>query len=1480
MFAPGRLVVAWLVLFFSVAAHSQGVISTFAGTDALFPSDGQPAIQARFGTLIAATADRQGNVYLADLDAAIVARIGTDGFVRVVAGNGIRTVGGDGGPATKASLGSSGPMAVDSSGNLYLVDNINNQVRKVSADGTITRFAGTGEAGFSGDGGPATRARLNLGSGTAGIATDSSGNVYFSDRGNLRIRRVAPDGTISTFAGTGPVIPGQPGDGSPALNVAINPGFLLFDSAGALLFCDGNRVRKVLPSGIVAPVAGLGPGGFSGDGDAAISALLRGPNSLAQDSNGNLFIYDFGNARVRRVDRNGTITTVAGNGQLGFSGDGGPAVQARLASFSNGGIVTDPAGNLLIADSSNARVRKVTPAGLISTIAGIGSTFVGEGAPATSANIPSPSGIALDAAGNLYIADQNLNRALRVTADGIIRTLAGQGDAGSSGDGGPAILAQLNGPRKIALDAAGNIYIAELSNHKVRRISPAGVITTFAGTGASGYSGDNLPATSATLTNPFAVAADRQGNIYIADTGNGRIRKVAPDGIITTVAGNGISAYAGDGGPATQGSFRNAIALGIDSAGSLYIVDAADHRIRKVTNRIISTVAGIGTAGFSGDGGPATAAALRTPEGIAFDSAGNFYIADALNHRIRKVTPGGIISTVAGVGTQGFSGDGGPPLAAQINLPFDVAIDGSGNLFIAEVANGRIRVVRSAAPSFTVAPATLSFSGTSGGAPSAGQPIALTPTTAGLSYAVSANAPWLTVTPASGFMPVAVQAVADPSTLAPGKYTGVITFTAPNALPAARSVDVTFNVQQLIPPKLSASPAALSFALTNQSAPQSQTLRVSNDGAGSLSFTATASTSSGGTWLKVSAGGGAATPSAPFALTVTADSKGLAPGTYSGQVALVASSQSLIVPVTFSVSAVPQTILLSQTGLTFVAVASGGRVPSDTVGILNTGQGAMNWTAKASTLKAGPAWLSVTPASGTTTAGSLSVPLIEIAVDATGLAAGDYYGQVRIDAPGASNSPQSVSVVLTVLPAGSNPGPVVRPTGLIFTGVAGGSSPSSQDALISNVTSSAVNYVSGRLTSDGANWLLQAPVSGAVAPDAPTRIVVQTDLTSLSPGIRRGVVTLLFLEDGNTRNVNLLLNVLPSAASSAARTAGGCSPTRLLAVFTLLPDNFVVPVAWPTPVELRVADDCGNALTGGSVAVSFSNGDPPISLAPLGDGRWAATWQPRNGQVSQVTVTATAQDPSGNLRGSAQATGGLRANPSPPVISSGAVLSAASFAPQAPLSPGSLIAIFGSHLADTVALAPSLPWSKELAGSTVVLAGRALPLQYASDGQINAIIPYDVPVNTQQQLIVQRGSSYAVPESVTLSAAEPAIFTTSQSGSGQGLIVDVDTNLVDRRHPATPGDAIVIYCTGLGAVDSAVEAGTATPLALFRTVAPVEVTVGGVKANVLFAGLTPQYTGLYQVNAQIPAGVVPGEAVPVTVAMAGRQSLAVTIAIR
>ena len=1030
-----------------------------------------------------------------------------------------------------------------------------------------------------------------------------------------------------------------------------------------------------------------------------------------------------------------------------------------------------------------------------------------------------------------------------------------------------------------------------------------GTITTVAGNTFQGYSGDGGPATQATLNLPQDVTWDNSGNLYISDFGNNVIRRVSTNGIISTVVGNGQATYAGDGGSALQASLNQPRGLAFDATGNLFIVDWGNARIRRFsTNGTISTFAGGGTTVVTTVPVPATQAALGSPQGIVVDQSGNVYFSDAHQNRVYEVSATtGNIFVVAGNGKYGFTGDGGPATLAELNAPAGLALDASGNLLIADSLNNRIREILVSPPVLNSSPASLSFTAKSAGALTDSQTLSIGSNVSGLLYSLTATTTtggnWLNASVSTGTIPAAVKIQADPSALAPGTYQGSIAISAPNANPPNQTVAVIFTVSNPDLPQLGVGAKFLTYSFVQGASPSSQSLSVTNQGGGSLSFSASVSTGSGGNWLGVSPSSGAATPALPASLTVQADPTGLAPGTYTGTVTVAGGAAGAIgIPVTTTVSGIPRKLLLSQAGLKFTTVFHGGAPLTQSFAVINSGQGDLNWTVQANTLPSGGAWLTVTPASGASTAGTSLPPVVNVAIDPSTLAPGEYYGQIQVSSADADNSPQNVTVVLDVLSAGSDPGPEVRPTGLVFTG-ASGSSPSSQNVMISDLTSTTISYSSGRVTEDGQNWFVNAPTNDTVAPNQPVQVVVQPDFTHLSPGVYNGVLTLYF--NGVARTVNILSIVTGNSSSQGSgevplavtgvHDAGGCSLPKGLYLSFTSPDASTKPVATqPVKVQISVKDNCGTAMQTGGVTLSFSNGDPSLSLKQSSTGVWETSWQPRSAVPAQVTMVATALETE-TLFGQNTFTvtlqpGGTtpQSGGTTPVVSSG-VLNSASLVSNPLIAPGGLVTVIGQGLADgctTSSLDP--PLNTQVVGTQVFLDNTPLALSYActdsTHDQVNAQVPYNLAVNSPHQLIVQRDQALSVPVDVSVASAQPAVFTVSANGVGPAYIFPIraDGNQgdtpVSASAPAKAGDLVLIQCAGLGLVAPSVGLGQATPSTpSAQTLNPVLVSIGGQSAQVLSASLIPNRVGVYGVQVVVPAGLSPGDQ-PVVLTVAGQSS--------
>ena len=618
-------------------------------------------------------------------------------------GTGESGYGGDGGKATEARLKLPAGLTIDRKGNLYIADRNNHRIRKVDSRGNITTVAGNGTAGFSGDGGKATEAQLSR---PSGVAVDDKGNLYIADRSNDRIRVVNSKGIITTFAGDG--VDGFKGDSGPAAQAQLSKPFgLALDKKGNLYIADrgNNRVRRINPQGIIHTVAGDGGFFFMGDNGPAYRASIAGPTGVAVDKNGVLYIADRNNNRIRSVDTQGMIRTIAGTGHQDYNGDSEMARDTNLhLPF---GVALDQDGKLLVVDRSHYRIRRVdTRRGGITTVAGNGiKMFAGDGGPATGAKLSFPHGIAVDKKDNLVISDKGHYRIRRVTQDGIIQTIAGNGIRGNIGDDLPVLEASIYGATSLKLNGKGEIFIVSPSGFTslIRKVDEKGIMRKVMGTvdkdylesiAKSKYKGKVQTGELAIITTFSDIAFDPKGNMFISDRLNHQIRKVSAKGEITTIAGTGESAYYGDGGPASEAAFRDPGALTTDKEGNLYIADGANNMIRKIdTKGIVSTVGGNGNHENSGDGGPALKAGIRNMDYLAMSPSGELHIAGMNSHVVRKITKDGKIATVAGTGYQGYFGDGGPGPKAMLKSPSAVTFDSKGNLYISDMGNNRIRKV-------------------------------------------------------------------------------------------------------------------------------------------------------------------------------------------------------------------------------------------------------------------------------------------------------------------------------------------------------------------------------------------------------------------------------------------------------------------------------------------------------------------------------------------------------------------------------------------------------------------------------------------------------------------------------------------------------------------------------------------------------------------------------------------------------------------
>jgi sugar lactone lactonase YvrE len=560
---------------------------------------------------------------------------------------------------------------------LYVADTYNNTIRKITPAGVVSTLAGSAGVAGSADG-IGTAARFDH---PYSVAADSAGNVYVADTFNYTIRKITPAGQVSTLAGSAGAYGSADGMGAAASFAA--PGSVATDGAGNVYVADtnNNAIRKITPAGVV--------------GTLVVAATFNSPKGVATDSAGNVYVADL-NFTIRKIAPGGVVSTLAGSAGFTGSADG----TGTAASFNYPtSVATDTAGNVYVADARNNTIRKITPAGVVSTLAGSAGVAGSADGIGSAAGFDFPTGVATDSAGNVYVADTYNNAIRKITFRGGVSTLAGAAEAAGSADGvGPA--ASFLQPEGLATDSAGNVYVADTWNDMIRKITPAGMVSTIAGSPRYDGSNDGSGA-AARFFNPIGIAIDNTGTLYVADAVNSTVRKITPAGMVSTLAGSARVTGSADGSGAAA-RFNTPYGVAIDGAGNAYVADTYNNTIRVITPAgVVSTLAG--SAGVVGSAdGTGAAASFNGPSGVATDGVGNVYVSDMYNNTIRKITSAGVVSTFAGSAGAGGSTDG-IGAAASFSLPFGLATDAVGNVYVVDMGDSTIRKITPAGAVSTIA---------------------------------------------------------------------------------------------------------------------------------------------------------------------------------------------------------------------------------------------------------------------------------------------------------------------------------------------------------------------------------------------------------------------------------------------------------------------------------------------------------------------------------------------------------------------------------------------------------------------------------------------------------------------------------------------------------------------------------------------------------------------------------------------------------
>lgn len=1417
-------------------APAADVITSGYGAQWVYPTAPLDARSAPLGGITGLALDDKKNLIIADPDNRMIMRM-SDGQISVIAGTGQELTSGNNIPATRASFTLPQAVAFDPrTQSIYVADIY---LRMISQDGIIT-----------------TISVPNLS--PVDVAVDSAGLVYVTDSRGKRVARVSPDGTVTTV-----------------VDKLTKPWGLAIDSKNNFYISDDQTVIRVTPDGMRQVIAGTGTAGAGANNVPANTTPLSGPRGLAideTDAGVTVYIADSGNHNIRRVTPDGIGITLAGTGTAGFL-DNVDRTSAQMDAPSD--LVLDGAGNVFIADANNGRIRKLNLAtNQIETVAGNG-TFGQTDGPVASATFFRPEAFTSDSAGNIYISDTRNHVIRRISSEGVVATIAGNGQRRFAD--GPANEASFDSPRALAVTQDGKtLYVVDAGNVRIRKVED-GMVTTVAG---NGRRGDPLNTRDPLAQQFYALTGITvsDGGVYFADEWTDRVWVVRKDGTLAVYAGDrSAAARDANGIPATQALLANPTGLAFDSYGNLYITEAMGYRVRRVDARQeITTVAGSGTRGNGqlcppkGDqtrtSCPATEAQLMRPSQITVTADGVLYFVDA--NVIRKVEKG-VISTVAGAATGGSGVPGGVPATdVVLRQPSGVLLDSNRDLLILETSSHHIRRVLAKAPVLQLSSASIAMTASSGGAPvkttvdvaavsDLSQPIM------GMPFTITKDnsGEWLTIERSARTLPATLTITVSPINVAAGTYHRTLTVAADNADPATQTVNIDVTVNPATSgPKMDIPDKTVSFVLTSgDSTAVTKQLTVGNTGFGRLYFHTRAETSNcGKDWLAVTMNRNESLPGIPADLTVRASSVGVSPGTCTGAIVIAENNhgQSITVPVYMNVSGGQQKLALTQSGLTFFAARRAGSTPPLTFSVLNAGLGAMDWaiTDDNVTVKDADAtaWLRVKAASGVLTGKQAASVQVSVS-NYDSLTPGEHFGQIKVTSKADPNRSQVLSVVLNVLKEGTPIPPSIAPAEVLVETERGGNS-GEHRVQICNPAKTDLPF---EATGDRANssiGLLVLPSKGLVPAMSCRDVSIEADTERASAGSYDGAVQLRLGKDIRTVPIQIVVQEAEARSKTMLRQAVGCEVTPAI----LSPvGNADVIIGQPVTIQASVSTgSCSRSI---DVVVGVTVAGSVVTMSPTGVPReFRGTWVPQPNLPAKVTIDAkgVSGEPGASFKTRSVSVNVKPQLKSPIIPAPGGVRDSASLLVDGPAAPGGFVTIFGYELGD--ADASGRVNTKVLLGGKPLRITSALVRYNAEQPyqQINALLPFDVSTRTDLQLLVDAPGRLSVPAPMLVAVARPAIFATNEQGFGQGQIL-YKGGVANAGNAAPRGEEIVILCSGLGS----------------PSVSPqnVTLTIGGSAAQVTAVVLNTQ-SGLYQVTARVPRDAATGNEVPVIMRVAGQDS--------